>query len=141
VGRVITATATDPNGNTSEFSAADSTGATGSVQFTAASLKVIEDVGTLSVTVVRTGGSKGNLSVDYATTDGTAIAGQDYTSSFGTLTFTGGETTKTIQIPIADDAPTEADETFSISLATANLETLGARVKLVVTVQDHDTVP
>ena len=141
VGRVITATATDPNGNTSEFSAADSTGATGSVQFTATSVQVIEDVGTLSVTVVRTGGTAGNLSVDYATTDGTAIAGQDYTSASGTLTFTGGETTKTIQIPIADDATTETDETFSISLGAANLEALGAPVKLVVTVQDHDTVP
>lgn len=141
VGRVITATATDPNGNTSEFSAADSIGATGSVQFTATSLKVIEDVGTLSVTVVRTGGFTGNLSVDYATTDGTAIAGQDYTSASGTLTFTSGETTRTIQIPIADDATTETDETFSISLSTANLEALGAPVKLVVTVQDHDTVP
>ena len=141
VGRVITATATDPNGNTSEFSAANSSGATGSVQFTATSMKVIEDVGTLSVTVVRTGGTTGNLSVDYATTDGTAIAGQDYTSASGTLTFTGGETTKTIQIPIADDATTEPDETFSISLSTANLEELGAPVKLVVTVQDHDTVP
>jgi hypothetical protein len=141
VGRVITATATDPNGNTSEFSAADSIGATGSVQFTATSVQVIEDVGTLSVTVVRTGGTTGNLSVDYATTDGTAIAGQDYTSASGTLTFTGGETTKTIQIPIADDATTETDETFSISLGTANLEVLGAPVKLVVTVQDHNTVP
>jgi Calx-beta domain-containing protein/beta-propeller repeat-containing protein/carboxypeptidase family protein len=140
-GRVITATATDPNGNTSEFSAADSSGATGSVHFAATSVQVIEDVGSLSVTVVRTGGTTGNLSVDYATTDGTAIAGQDYTSASGTLTFTGGETTKTIQIPIADDAMTETDETFSISLGTANLEALGAPVKLVVTVQDHDTVP
>ncbi len=141
IGRVITATASDPNGNTSEFSAADSTGAAGNVQFTATSMKVIEDVGTLSVIVVRTGGTTGNLSVDYATTEGTAIAGQDFTSTSGTLTFTGGETTKTIQIPIADDATTEFDETFSISLSTANLEALGAPAKLVVTLQDHDTVP
>jgi len=104
-------------------------------------MQVIEDVGMLSVIVVRTGGTTGNLSVDYATTDGTAFAGQDYTSASGTLTFTGGETTRTIQIPIADDATTETDETFSISLGTVNLEALGALVKVVVTVQDHDTVP
>ncbi len=141
VGRVITATATDPNGNTSEFSAADSAGAAGTVQFTASALQVIEDVGTLSVTVVRTGGTTGNLSVDYSTSNGTASAGQDYTSASGTLTFTGGETSKTIQIPIADDATTEIDETFSISLSTANLETLGAPSTVVVTIQDPSTTP
>jgi len=142
VGRVITATATDPNENTSEFSAADSSGATGSVQFTVSAMQVIEDVGTLSVTVVRTGGITGNLSVDYATANGSAIAGEDYTSASGTLTFTGGETSKTIQIPIADDSTTESDETFTITLLnTANVETLGAPSNLVVTVQDHNTTP
>jgi hypothetical protein len=141
-GRVITATATDPNGNTSEFSAADSTGAAGNVQFTASAMQVIEDVGMLSVIVVRTGGTTGNLSVDYATTDGTAIAGQDYTSASGTLTFTGGETTKTIQIPIADDAITETDETFTLRLSqNLDLETLGSPATILVTVQDHNTVP
>jgi hypothetical protein len=104
-------------------------------------LQVIEDVGTFSVTVVRTGGATGNLSVNYSTSDGTAIAGQDYTSASGTLTFTGGETSKTIQIPIADDATTETDETFTISLSTANLETLGAHSTVVVTIQDHNTTP
>ena len=44
-GRVITATATDPNGNTSEFSAADASTATGSVQFSLASIHVLEDIG------------------------------------------------------------------------------------------------
>ena len=58
----------------------------------------------LTVTVLRTGGTAGNLTVDYATADGTAIAGQDYTSTSGTLTFSAGETSKTIQIPILDDA-------------------------------------
>src|SRR5262249_36557787 len=57
--RVITATATDPNGNTSEFSAADSASASGSVQFSVSSIAVIEDVGSLAVTVLRTGGGLG----------------------------------------------------------------------------------
>jgi hypothetical protein len=70
-GRVITATATDPNGNTSEFSAANPTTANGSVQFTVSSIQLIEDVGTITLTVERTGGMAGNLSVDYSTTDGT----------------------------------------------------------------------
>jgi hypothetical protein len=141
-GRVITATATDPNGNTSEFSAADATNASGSVQFITSALSVIEDVGTLSVTVLRTGGSAGTLTVDYATADGTAIAGQDYTAASGTLTFNGGETSKTIQIPITDDSTTETDETFTVSLRKdSNIEVLGAPNLLLVTLQDRTTVP
>jgi hypothetical protein len=141
-GRVITATATDPNGNTSEFSAADAASAAGSVQFSASSIAAIEDVGTLPITVVRTGGSAGSLTVDFATTNGTAIAGQDYTSTSGTLTFGAGETSKTIQIPITDDSTTEADETFTVSLSnTTNLESLGSPNTLQVTVQDRTTVP
>ena len=141
-GRVITATATDPNGNTSEFSAADATSAVGSLQFSVSSIAAIEDVGTLPVTVLRTGGTAGSLTVDFATANGTAIAGQDYTSTSGTLTFGAGETSKTIQIPITNDSPTEADETFTVSLSnTPSLESLGAPNTLLVTIQDRITVP
>ena len=141
-GRVITATATDPNGNTSEFSAADATGAVGSLQFSIGSIAAIEDVGMLPVTVLRTGGTAGSLTVDYATANGTAIAGQDYTSTSGTLTFGAGETSKTIQIPILDDATTEVDETFTVVLSnTPSLESLGAPNTLQVTVQDRTTIP
>ncbi|HKU76355.1 MAG TPA: SBBP repeat-containing protein [Pyrinomonadaceae bacterium] len=141
-GRVLTATATDPNGNTSEFSAANSNSAVGSVQFSVSSIGAIEDVGTLPVTVLRTGGSSGSLSVDYATANGTAIAGQDYTSTSGTLTFNDGETSKTISIPITDDGTTESDETFTVTLRNdANLEVLGAPSTLTITVQDKSTVP
>ena len=142
-GRVITATATDPNGNTSEFSATNSNGAAGSVQFTVGTMWVIEDIGVLTVTVLRTGGSSGSLTVDYATTDGAAIAGQDYTAASGTLTFNAGETSKTIQIPIADDSTTETtDEAFTVTLRnTPNLENLGAPSILTINIQDRTTVP
>ncbi|MCA1576617.1 MAG: carboxypeptidase regulatory-like domain-containing protein [Acidobacteria bacterium] len=141
-GRVITATATDPNGNTSEFSAADATSAVGSLQFSISSITAIEDVGMLPVTVLRTGGAAGSLTVDYATANGTAIAGQDYTSTSGTLSFGTGETSKTIQIPILDDATTEVDETFKVVLSnTPGLESLGAPNTLQVTLQDRSTIP
>ncbi|HEU4872435.1 MAG TPA: SBBP repeat-containing protein [Pyrinomonadaceae bacterium] len=141
-GRVITATATDPNGNTSEFSAADASSATGRVQFTNGVLKVIEDIGMITLTVQRTGGTAGNLTVDYSTADGTAIAGQDYTATSGTLNFSAGETSKTIQIPILDNAPVEPDEVFTVSLSnTPTLESLGAPLTMTVTVQDHSTIP
>jgi len=141
-GRVITATAIDPNGNTSEFSAADPSSAFGSVQFSVSSVVVIEDIGSLTVTVLRTGGSLGSMNVDYATADGTAHAGQDYTAASGTLTFNAGETSKIIQIPIADDATTEPDENFTVVLSNAStLEALGGPSTLLVTLLDHSTTP
>jgi hypothetical protein len=140
-GRAITATATDPNGNTSEFSAGDETAATGSAQFIFSVFQVIEDVGLATITVVRAGGSAGNLSVNYATADGSAIAGQDYTSTSGTLNFGNGETNKTFQIPILNDAATEPDETFTVSLNAANVEAVGSLNTMVITVQDRTTVP
>ncbi len=142
VGRVITATATSSGGNTSEFSAGDATNAAGTVQFNFSTFAVIEDVGVANFTVVRTGGSTGTLTVDYATTDGTAIAGQDYTAASGTLTFLNGETSKNIQVPITNDSTTEPDETFTLSLANASsLESLGAPMNMTVTIQDRTTVP
>ncbi|HEY0765425.1 MAG TPA: SBBP repeat-containing protein [Pyrinomonadaceae bacterium] len=141
-GRIITATATDPNGNTSEFSAADPNTANGSVQFTVSSIQLIEDVGTVTLTAQRTGGTVGNLSVDYSTTDGTAIAGQDYTATSGTLNFSAGETSKTIQIPILDDATTETSESFTVALRNnTNPERVGAPSTVFVTVLDHATTP
>ena len=55
--------------------------------FTMSSIAAIEDVGTLPVTVLRTGGTTGSLTVDYATANGTAIAGQDYTSTLRHVEF------------------------------------------------------
>ena len=140
-GRVITATATDSSGNTSEFSAGDVASATGNAQFSVSSIQVIEDLGLATITVLRKGGIAGNLSVDYATIDGTATAGQDYTAAAGALTFNSGETSKSFQIPITEDAVTEPDETFRVTLNASSLELLGAPTTLVVTIQDRSTVP
>jgi hypothetical protein len=97
------------------------------VQFNFSTFAVIEDVGVARFTVVRTGGTSGPLTVDYATSNGTAIAGQDYTATAGTLTFLNGETSKNIQVPITNDSTTEPDETFTLELKNpSSLESLGA---------------
>ena len=59
------------------------------------------------------------MSVDYATADGTAIAGSDYTATSGTLTFTPGQTSKPVPVTITDDALAEDDETFTLNLSNA----------------------
>ena len=53
--------------------------------------------------------------VDWATSDGTATAGEDYTAASGTLVFEVGDTSKTIQVAITDDGDFEANETFNVT--------------------------
>ena len=57
------------------------------------------------------------VSVDYATEDGTAAAGEDYTAASGTLVFAAGETAKTVSVPLLDDAVDEGKETFVLKLS------------------------
>ena len=57
------------------------------------------------------------VSVDYATADGTAVAGADYTAASGTLTFAPGETAKTVAVAILDDAIDEGKEKFTLRLS------------------------
>ena len=59
----------------------------------------------------------GPVTVDYATEDGTATAGADYTATSGTLTFAAGETTKTVSVTLLDDAVDEGKETFKLKLS------------------------
>jgi uncharacterized protein YhjY with autotransporter beta-barrel domain len=57
------------------------------------------------------------VTVAYATADGTATAGSDYTAAQGTLTFAPGETMKTVAITVQGDTEVEADETFFVDLS------------------------
>src|SRR5262249_50812885 len=79
----------------------------GTLQFRGRSYPVKESGGTAPVTVTRPAGSAGSVSVDYATSNGTASAGSDYTATSGTLTFADGETTKTFTVPIINDTLVE----------------------------------
>ena len=58
--------------------------------------------------------------VAYATVDGTARAGADYTRTRGTLKFAPGETVKTVRVPVLDDAHDEGEETLTLRLSKAS---------------------
>ena len=60
------------------------------------------------------------LTVDYATSDGSAQAGVDYTAASGTLTFQAGESSKTIEVGVLDDAHDEGEETLTLTLSSAS---------------------
>ena len=57
------------------------------------------------------------VSVDYETSDGTAIAGSDYSAASGTLTFGIGDTTQSFTVALLDDDETESDESFTVALS------------------------
>lgn len=99
-----------------------------------------ESGGAVSVSVVRTGGSAGVATVDYTTVDSTALAGQDYTFTRGTVTFADGETSKTVTVPILNDGVVEASELFNFALNAASGAALGAPRTATITIVDDDDV-
>lgn len=83
--------------------------------FTVTSVLVNESDGSVNLDVVRSGNTSDAVSVDYATGNGTALAGSDFTATSGTLNFASGETSKTINVSIASD-PEEYSENFFVRL-------------------------
>ncbi len=76
------------------------------------------------------------VTVAYATANGTATAGSDYTASSGTLSFGAGVTSQTITINLLNDSLNEADETFSLSLSAPTNANLGSPSTVTTTLTD-----
>ena len=93
-----------------------------------------------TVTLDRAPGPDGPVTVGYATRDGSARAGQDYTAVSGRLTFAAGETEKTVGVPTLDDALDEGDETLFLHLSGGANATL-ARSSARGTIGNEDPLP
>lgn len=101
-----------------------------------------EGVGSVIYTVTLNGTSDVPVTIKYATTDGSAKAGQDYTAKSGELTIAKGLTSGTVSVPITNDALDENDENFTFSLTDATNATLSATAKtLTTTITDNDASP
>src|SRR5205823_10792604 len=112
----------------------------GTVQFSQASYSVTEGAASVTITVIRAGGTASGVTVDYATSDGTAAAGSDYTAKSGTLSFAAGVTSKTFAIPIVKDTLDESDETVNLTLSNpTGGATLGTPDTAVLTIIDNDS--
>ncbi|MFI5911037.1 choice-of-anchor P family protein [Dactylosporangium sp. NPDC051541] len=84
-------------------------------------VSVNENAGTASFTVALSGpASPLPVTVQYATANGTATAGADYTATSGSLTFDPGQTSKAIVVPIVNDTTDEPAETYTVALANAS---------------------
>ena len=114
---------------------------TGPVGISVADARVEEDkdaVLTFVVTLDRAAG--GTVTVDYATENGSATAGQDYTATSGTLRFEAGDTAKTIEVAVLDDSHDEGEETLTLRLSNPS----GGRLvdaEATGTIENRDPLP
>ncbi len=112
----------------------------GTLQFTTAAYSVAEGDAKIRIRVTRASGASGEATVAYATADGTALAGADYTATSGTLTWADGDAAeKHFDVPIADDAALEGDETFTVKLSGAAGADLGSPAESTVLIASSDT--
>jgi hypothetical protein len=110
-----------------------------SFAFSSAGYSVGEGDGTVTVTINRAGSTVGPASVHFASADGTATAGADYTAVDQTVSFAAGETTKTVSVPVIDDSLVEGNETVQLSLTNASADaTLGSPSSATLTIVDND---
>ncbi len=94
----------------------------------------------IGFTVTLAPASPAPVTVDWATADGTAKAGEDYLADAGTLTFAPGETEKTVAVAVLDDAHDEGEETFLFTLSNASGAVL-ADAEAVGTIVNSDHMP
>jgi Calx-beta domain len=118
-------------------------GASGPLVLSSNSYNVGEGDAVVTITVTRSGGSLGGpVTVDYATSAGSATAGSDYADASGTLTFGPGEASKGFTVPVTSDSAHEGDETFQVALSNAGGgASLDSPAGATVTITDDDAAP
>ena len=111
----------------------------GKLDIASSTYSVTEGVAALTVNVARVGGSDGVATVKYATANGTAKTGKDFTARTGTLRWDNGDLNpKPIQVPIKNDTSKESAESFAIKLSKATGATIGVS-STTVTINDDDS--
>jgi hypothetical protein len=104
------------------------------VQLSASTYSVAQSAGTMTIGVVRSSGSSSAASVSYATSNGTAVSGTDYTPTSGTLSWNDGDATaKSFSVPVSK-TPFAGSKTFSVALSNASGANVGLPANAVVTV-------
>ncbi|NCR29201.1 MAG: hypothetical protein GPJ25_24150, partial [Microcystis aeruginosa LE13-04] len=102
----------------------------------------VNENGTANITLTRTNGSDGEVSVILTPSNGSATAGDDYTNTPITVTFANGQTSKTVTIPITDDSIYELTETVNLTISNpTGGATLGTQQTAILTIIDNDAVP
>jgi CSLREA domain-containing protein len=108
-----------------------------SIGFSAANYSAVESTHHMIFTVTRSGDRSAAASAICSTSDGTAVAGPDYTAKNALMSFAAGETTKTFDVFIGTDDIAEGPETFHVGLHSASGATLRQPFNATGTIQDQ----
>lgn len=109
-----------------------------SVQFSSPTFEVSEGAGTATITVTLSHESPSEVTVDYATSNDTALAPDDYLSASGQLIFAPGETVKTFAVTIIDDSMSESNENVHLTLSNSVMANLWTQYTASLTIADNE---
>jgi hypothetical protein len=112
-----------------------------SYSLSSASYGVVQNTGSVAITVVLNGSTYGPATVQYATSNGTAVAGTDYTASSGIVSFNPGDTSETFNIPISTATPFVGTKSFTVTLSNAAPGTLTAPTSALVSITGSSVAP
>ena len=111
------------------------------LSFQPINITVDEDGSQAALAVELSQTSTDTVTVDYATSDSSALAGDDYTATSGTLTFAPGETVMAIIVPILDDATYEPTQQFDVTLSNPTGATLPPYPGAAINIRDDESPP
>ena len=109
----------------------------GTMQFAASLSTALKNAGSAMINVIRASGSTGPVSVNFATTDGSAMAGVDYNAVSGTLNWNDGDTAaKTISVAPLNNAVVTGNKSLTITLSTPTYGTLATQTTHTLTLAE-----
>jgi CSLREA domain-containing protein len=113
----------------------------GTLQFSSGTYTVLEGGGSAGITITRAGGSAGTATIQIATSNGTGVAGTDYTAVSQTVTFNDGETSKIVNVPITDNLNNQPNRTVNLTLSNVGGSGQpGSPLTAVLTILDDDPI-
>jgi len=115
----------------------------GTLLLSSSSYTVVQNAGQMTVQVNRTTSSSGAVSASFATVNGTAVAGTDYTAVSGTLQWASGDTTaKSFSVPVSNAVPFTGSKAFSVALSNPSSgATIGTPGSASVTITGSGAPP
>ena len=128
-----------PNSATATINDNDSAPACSGVTFSVASDGAVTEGTSAGFTISKAGTATGSCTIDYATADGSAVAGSDYSATSGTVTFLAGDASKSVTVTTIDDSSVESPETFSLAVSNpTGGAAVGSPASATSTINDND---